>query len=415
MPADITGTNVVQEIDHGERHLEFQPGPIFGNIILADENQPGHTEDSNPLFWKQCRKRRSPSARKHTNWNCRFRSGDAEPSGDGRDLPPSRSPVGSLLHEAERGLPNGREHAHDPESDDQPDRTRAAASTHRQGDSRHARHRVGGPDRAARAGVCGSARSVGRIPTNRRHTTSRNSMSAMAPVHVGLRRWFWVARFRALLNNRIHVSADDIRAIALPVAAATGSCSISRAKPSGLKPIPLLKPSSGISKPRSSTHAVSRDRPDSTNRFNAKAGVSGTGFETVLGAVQGRKAIPKTGFRTRIRRLPGIRRGRRFSLSGLEDLPAVGPLVAAPVRGKKKICRSTSSWIPPSRWHTAIPESSNTPRASPRRSVTSGWPTWTGCEWWPTLTASAANLLPNVERIRSFAVFPVPVRDHNGR
>ena len=37
MPADITGTNVVQEIDHGERHLEFQPGPIFGNVILADE------------------------------------------------------------------------------------------------------------------------------------------------------------------------------------------------------------------------------------------------------------------------------------------------------------------------------------------------------------------------------------------
>ncbi len=37
MPADITGTNVVQEIDHGERHLEFQPGPIFGNIILTDE------------------------------------------------------------------------------------------------------------------------------------------------------------------------------------------------------------------------------------------------------------------------------------------------------------------------------------------------------------------------------------------
>jgi len=37
MPADITGTNVVQEDGHDLRHLEFQPGPIFGNIILADE------------------------------------------------------------------------------------------------------------------------------------------------------------------------------------------------------------------------------------------------------------------------------------------------------------------------------------------------------------------------------------------
>jgi len=37
MPADITGTNVVQESEHGEKVLEFQPGPIFANVVLADE------------------------------------------------------------------------------------------------------------------------------------------------------------------------------------------------------------------------------------------------------------------------------------------------------------------------------------------------------------------------------------------
>jgi MoxR-like ATPase len=37
MPADITGTNVVQEDSKGERLLEFQPGPLFANIVLADE------------------------------------------------------------------------------------------------------------------------------------------------------------------------------------------------------------------------------------------------------------------------------------------------------------------------------------------------------------------------------------------
>jgi MoxR-like ATPase len=37
MPADIVGTNVVQENEHGDRFLDFQPGPIFANIILADE------------------------------------------------------------------------------------------------------------------------------------------------------------------------------------------------------------------------------------------------------------------------------------------------------------------------------------------------------------------------------------------
>ncbi len=37
MPADITGTNVVQENAEGDKFLEFQPGPIFSNIVLADE------------------------------------------------------------------------------------------------------------------------------------------------------------------------------------------------------------------------------------------------------------------------------------------------------------------------------------------------------------------------------------------
>src|SRR5215831_1834155 len=37
MPADITGTNVVQESMHGDKALQFQPGPIFANIVLADE------------------------------------------------------------------------------------------------------------------------------------------------------------------------------------------------------------------------------------------------------------------------------------------------------------------------------------------------------------------------------------------
>jgi MoxR-like ATPase len=37
MPADIVGTTVVQENEHGDKFLDFQPGPIFANIVLADE------------------------------------------------------------------------------------------------------------------------------------------------------------------------------------------------------------------------------------------------------------------------------------------------------------------------------------------------------------------------------------------
>jgi MoxR-like ATPase len=37
MPSDITGTDIIQEDAHGRRSMVFAPGPIFANIVLADE------------------------------------------------------------------------------------------------------------------------------------------------------------------------------------------------------------------------------------------------------------------------------------------------------------------------------------------------------------------------------------------
>jgi MoxR-like ATPase len=37
MPADILGTNLLVQDDAGRRRFEFQPGPIFAQIVLADE------------------------------------------------------------------------------------------------------------------------------------------------------------------------------------------------------------------------------------------------------------------------------------------------------------------------------------------------------------------------------------------
>src|SRR3954451_19751661 len=37
MPSDITGTSVLEEDDQGRRNFRFVEGPIFTNILLADE------------------------------------------------------------------------------------------------------------------------------------------------------------------------------------------------------------------------------------------------------------------------------------------------------------------------------------------------------------------------------------------
>ena len=37
MPSDITGTTVLDENDQGKREFRFVKGPVFANIVLADE------------------------------------------------------------------------------------------------------------------------------------------------------------------------------------------------------------------------------------------------------------------------------------------------------------------------------------------------------------------------------------------
>ena len=37
MPMDITGTDILQDSEHGRREFQFVHGPVFANIVLADE------------------------------------------------------------------------------------------------------------------------------------------------------------------------------------------------------------------------------------------------------------------------------------------------------------------------------------------------------------------------------------------
>src|SRR6187200_1547273 len=37
MPADITGTEILEDSGDGRRRMQFVRGPIFANVILADE------------------------------------------------------------------------------------------------------------------------------------------------------------------------------------------------------------------------------------------------------------------------------------------------------------------------------------------------------------------------------------------
>ncbi|NQW03974.1 MAG: AAA family ATPase, partial [Acidobacteria bacterium] len=51
MPSDILGTDVIEEdVTTGKREIRFIPGPIFANIILADENNRTPPKTQPPLL-----------------------------------------------------------------------------------------------------------------------------------------------------------------------------------------------------------------------------------------------------------------------------------------------------------------------------------------------------------------------------
>src|ERR1035437_4480477 len=50
MPADVTGTTLIVEDGHGHRAFQFQPGPIFSDLVLADEINRATPMTQSPLL-----------------------------------------------------------------------------------------------------------------------------------------------------------------------------------------------------------------------------------------------------------------------------------------------------------------------------------------------------------------------------
>jgi MoxR-like ATPase len=60
MPSDITGTEILEEDEDGRRAVPFVRGPVFANMILADEinRTPPKTQAA---LLEAMQERRSPS------------------------------------------------------------------------------------------------------------------------------------------------------------------------------------------------------------------------------------------------------------------------------------------------------------------------------------------------------------------
>ncbi len=109
MPTDVTGTDIIEEdITTGHRRWTFVPGPLFANVVLADEvnrtppkTQAALLESHAGTFgdgaWHDAHARRAV-----------LRAGDPEPDRAGRHVSIARSPARSLPVQRAARLPERR-------------------------------------------------------------------------------------------------------------------------------------------------------------------------------------------------------------------------------------------------------------------------------------------------------------------
>ena len=118
MPSDITGTNVLEEDENGRRSFRFVEGPIFTNILLADEIN--RTPPKTQAALLQAMQEREVTAGQSTYPLPEpvLRDRHAEPDRAGRHLPAARSAARPVHVQHQGRLPVGRGRGADPGGDD---------------------------------------------------------------------------------------------------------------------------------------------------------------------------------------------------------------------------------------------------------------------------------------------------------
>ena len=146
MPSDITGTDIIQQHEDGTRGLEFTPGPIFANVVLADEINRTPPKTQAALLEAMQEHRVTVQANTYILDPPFYVFATQNPNRAGGDLPAPRGAAGPLHVPHRHGSPGGGRGDAGRAGDDR----RGGAGTRRRRVSR-GHDRVSGPG-AARAG-----------------------------------------------------------------------------------------------------------------------------------------------------------------------------------------------------------------------------------------------------------------------
>ena len=118
MPADITGTEIIEENrSTGSREFRFLEGPLFANVILADEINRTPPKTQAALLEAMQERQVTVGRVRHPLGRSVLRAGHAKPDRAGRDVSAARSAARSVhvqgvrqVSELRRGIRNRPPH-----------------------------------------------------------------------------------------------------------------------------------------------------------------------------------------------------------------------------------------------------------------------------------------------------------------
>ena len=215
MPGDIIGTSIVREDEGGRKFFEFQPGPIFANLVLADEINRATPKTQSALL--EAMQENSVSAGKTTHplEQPFFVLATMNPLEMEGTYPLPEAQLDRFFFKLKMGFPDV---AGLHEVIDRTTQSRAPeiARVLQQGDILAMR------DTAREVPIARPVQEYAIRLTLATHPESDQSHE-MARRYVrfgasprGTQALILGAKVHALINNRVHVAAADVRAVALP-------------------------------------------------------------------------------------------------------------------------------------------------------------------------------------------------------
>ena len=217
MPSDITGTDIIQEdADTGNRKMVFAPGPVFTNILLADEINREPPPNAVGATSRPCRNTGHGSRADVSSSRAVFRFRDPESDRARRHIPASEAQLDRFMFHIKID--------HPPEGEElEVVRTTTIVQRH------EFRHAVSGPTSShfrSWSARCRMSEVVLRyalslaVPAGPQASDAPDFIKKWVAYGASVRAAQYLilgGKARAVTQGRYHVNFDDIRALAHPV------------------------------------------------------------------------------------------------------------------------------------------------------------------------------------------------------